>query len=125
MITDNLITDRNLPGRYDWRDFNRVQTAVQQLNDLLRANGYQSYVTPMPTWDRTMIPTAKQLNDYVDNVKRLRIMLDISGQMPDTLRKLTYGGANQIEQILVDIEDAINHIKNASFFAGDLYAGEV
>ena len=124
-MTEDLITDRTGPGRYDWRDYNRVQDAVVYLQDLLTAAGYAVEIVPMPTWSRADIPTPEQLGDYLANVRRLRDVLAVEVTLPETMARLTWQGANAIEEALRQVEVLLGNMEKAWFYSGDLYAGEV
>ena len=45
--------------------------------------------------------------------------------VPPDLEKLTYTEANDIEQILMDVDGLITNMMQAWYYAGDLYSGEV
>lgn len=124
-MTEHLITDRTGPGSYDWRDYNRVQDAVAYLRDLLTAAGYAVEIVPMPTWTRVDIPTPEQLGDYLANVRRLRDVLAVEVTLPRTMARLTWQGANAIEEALRQVEVLLGNMAQAWFYSGDLYAGEV
>lgn len=124
-MTEDLITDRTGPGSYDWRDYNRVQDAAVYLRGLLTAAGYAVEIVPMPTWSRVDIPTPEQLADYLDNVRRLRDVLAVEVTLPDTMARLTWQGANAIEEALRQVETLLDNMAKAWFYSGDLYAGEV
>jgi hypothetical protein len=88
-------------------------------------------------WDRTDIPRATDLSRYLQNIKT--IVGAVPGNypvLPDTMRKLTWGGANDLERAL-ELLDAnltaehkritalIDNTAAAWLYSGDLYAGEV
>lgn len=124
-MTEDLITDRTGPGSYDWRDYNRVQDAAVYLQDLLTAAGYAVKIVPMPTWSRADIPTPEQLGDYLANVRRLRDVLAMEVTLPGTMARLTWQGANAIEEALRQMEVLLGNMAQAWFYSGDLFCGEV
>lgn len=124
-MTEDLITDRTGPGSYDWRDYNRVQDAAVYLQDLLTAAGYAVKIVPMPTWSRADIPTPEQLGDYLANVRRLRDVLAMEVTLPGTMARLTWQGANAIEEALRQMEVLLGNMEKAWFYSGDLFCGEV
>ena len=115
-MTEDLITDRTGPGSYDWRDYNRVQDAAVYLQDLLTAAGYAVKIVPMPTWSR---------GDYLANVRRLRDVLAMEVTLPGTMARLTWQGANAIEEALRQMEVLLGNMAQAWFYSGDLFCGEV
>ena len=65
---------------------------------------------------------------YMKNVADIRETLATFSTTPDaptTERKLTYQIANDIEQILLDVDDLISRMIAAYFYSADLYSGEV
>lgn len=124
-MTEDLITDRTGPGSYDWRDYNRVQDAAVYLQDLLTAAGYAVEIVPMPAWTRADIPTPAQLKDYLANVRRLRDVLAMEVTLPGTMARLTWQGANAIEEALRQMEVLLGNMAQAWFYSGDLFCGEV
>lgn len=68
------------------------------------------------TWYEIDIPTLGQLNQYLANVAAIRSVLAVYATTPETppdMEGLTYGEANDIEKILVDVEDVIRHMVDA------------
>lgn len=113
-VLDTLVTDRTGPGSYDWRDFNRVQGAVDELVDLFAAHGYQVPVTRLPVWSREDIPFASQCAAYLANVRALRSALDqlpTTPPCPESMDGWTWGAANDLEKILAGLEDALRRLE--------------
>ena len=82
-------------------------------------------LAPLPTWTRSDIPTASQLADYLDNVRRLRDVLAVEITLPETMTRLTWQGANAIEEALRQVEELLGNMAQAWFYGGDLFCGEV
>lgn len=113
-VLDTLVTDRTGPGAYDWRDFNRVQGAVDELVERFAAHGCRVGVAQLPEWSREDIPFASQCAAYIANVRTLRDMLDqlpTTPACPESMDGWTWGAANDLEQILVDLEDALRRLE--------------
>ena len=109
-IIDTLITDRAAPGPYDWRDFNRVAEAVEYVVNRLSEIGYRADVLTKTDWTRQGIQSRAQMERYIANIKAVRAALWLQNSVPDSIRRLTYEGANEIERILSDAEDEINRM---------------
>ena len=109
-IIDTLITDRAAPGSYDWRDFNRVAEAVEYVVNRLSKLGYKADVLTKTDWTRQGIQSRAQMERYIANIKAVRAALRLQNSVPDSIRRLTYEGANEIERILSDAEDEINRM---------------
>ena len=114
-----------LKGSYNVSDLNRVQDAAEYLRDILVSAGYAVELAPLPTWTRSDIPTASQLADYLDNVRRLRDVLAVEITLPETMTRLTWQGANAIEAALRQADTLLGNMAQAWFYSGDLFCGEV
>lgn len=106
-----------LKGAYTpYIDMNRVTSAMEYLVDRLKGFGYEAeYVTveiePGRTvWQREDIPTAPQLARYLANVEAIRDVLSVDQALPESMKRLTYEGANEIERALVLVEQTINQV---------------
>lgn len=58
-------------------------------------------------WRREDIPTLAQLTQYLANVQAVRQTLSVAGDLPQTMRFLTWQGANEIERVLSVVEERI------------------
>ena len=73
-------------------------------------DGSMSYTLP-DWWLPTDIPVQSQMEDYLANVQTLRDTIEVlqsTPQVPESMALLDWVGANNIEQILVDLETVIN-----------------
>lgn len=118
----------SLKGGYNYTDMNRVESAVEYVANKLTEAGY--YIVPVvkKNWTRTDKPTIEDIRRYMKNVADTRATLatfSTTPEAPTTERKLTYQMANDIEQILLDVDDLITRMVSAYFFSADLYSGEV
>lgn len=80
------------------------------------------------TWYEEDVPTSGQMAQYIVNLDALRSCFTQAAETPEVpqnMEKLTWLKANDIEQILKDINFLITNITAAWFYSGDLYAGEV
>ena len=117
-----------MKGSYNAEDLNRVGAAVEYVANRLREYGYSVTVTPKTDWRAGEIPTAEQLETYRGNVAALRAVLPVGKSTPETpnsMERLTYQKANDLEQILLDIDRLITNITLAWFYAGEVFSGEV
>lgn len=79
-------------------------------------DGQYTYTPPpkdLYTWYEDDIPTKSLMNTYISNVAALRSVLEVwatTPPTPDDMAGLTYQEANDIEQILVDVESVINQV---------------
>ena len=67
------------------------------------------------TWYESDIPTVSLMTAYLSNVEAIRSTLEVLATTPETpesMEALTWVEANNIEQILVDVQTIINRVAN-------------
>ncbi|MBP1737272.1 MAG: hypothetical protein H6Q60_1153 [Oscillospiraceae bacterium] len=104
-----------LKGAYNYTDLNRVESAVATLAELLNSLGYSVSVDVKTDWALADIPTVDDLERYRSNIAKIRAALSVfstTPAAPDSMNNLTYEQANDIEQILEDVETLIEHIQS-------------
>lgn len=117
-----------LKGAYNAGDLNRVGSAVDYLAERLTDQGYAVYVDPKVNYPAGDIPTESQMERYLADVREIRgkiAVMDTTPEAPASMDSLTYGGANDIEQILVDVAGLLTRAAQGWYFSGELYAAEV
>ena len=123
-----LVTDRSAGTYYNASDLNRVGAAVQYVASRFAAQGYAVAVSPKTDWLASDIPTASDLETYRQNIAALRALLAVMPTTPETpgsMAGLTYTEANNIEQILLDLDALLTNAALAWYQSGEIYAGEV
>ena len=123
-----LITARGPGTFYNVSDLNRVGEAVRYLAERFTGYGYAVTVNPKTDWTEDNVPTRKQLETYRRNIVELRRQLTVmqsTPETPETMRFLDYVKANDIEQILFDLDELLTKSREFQFFSGELYAEEV
>ena len=131
LVTDRTLADvtaRNDKGPYNATDLNRVGEAMKYLSERFYRYGYSAEISPKLDWTIEDIPTVEQMANYIKDLSTLRgvyAVLETTPQVPDDMNKLTYQEANDIEQILVDLDLVVKHIIAAWYYSGDLFSGEV
>ena len=123
-----LVTDRSAGTYYNASDLNRVGAAVQYVAGRFAAQGYAVEVSPKTDWLASDIPTASELETYRQNIAALRALLAVmptTPEAPDSMAGLTYTEANDIEQILLDLDALLTNAALAWYQSGEIYAGEV
>ena len=132
----NLITDRTQSdvangtkkGYYNAEDLNRVDAAVAYIRDRLNENGYDIKSEPYASWKESDIPTKPQMQEYLDNVEKIRDSMALPAGTPvtpETMERLNYIRANDIEKILETVDRMLTNSLKFLWYSGDLYAGEV
>lgn len=115
---------------YNASDLNRVGTVINYLWGLLEDAGYTANkkVLAKADWAEGEIPTAADLSLYLSYVEAVRSALAQYQKTPKTpadVGSLNYQDANDIEQIMIDVDQLITNMLAARYFCGDLYSGEV
>ena len=131
LITDRTAEDvanKTAKGFYNASDLNRVGAAVQYVAERFAAQGYTVTVHPKTDWTEKDIPTVSELETYRQNIATLRALIAVmksTPETPETMRFLDYIKANDIEQILLDLDTLLTNAALAWYQSGEIYAGEV
>ena len=131
LITDRTAMDvaqKTAKGFYNATDLNRVGAAVEYVAGRFQALGYDCLVSVKKDWSESDTPTVGQMETYRQNIATLRRQIAVmqsTPKTPETIRKLNYIRANNIEQILVDLDRLVTNIPKSWYFSGELFAGEV
>lgn len=133
--SEGVITDTekqeflsHMKGSYGESDLNRVGTAVAVLTERLRDAGIYRDTVAKSDWQETDTFRENDLSYYLEDIHQIRNALEVlpsTPKVPADLQGLTWQEANDIEQILEDVDMLITNMEQAWFYAGDLYAGEV
>lgn len=131
LVTDRTAMDvanKTAKGFYNATDLNRVGAAVEYVAGRFQALGYDCPISVKKDWSESDTPTTRQLETYWQNIATLRrqiVVMQATPETPETIRRLDYIRANNIEQILMDLDFLISNITKSWYFSGELYAGEV
>lgn len=119
-------------GAYNHTDLNRVTAAMDDLHGRLTAYGYRTGYQPVEVvpgrflWWENEIPTREQMEDYMNNLRALRSVLRLLSSTPNVpadAEKLTYGEANDIEQMLIDADHQVVTMATTFIPAGEAISG--
>ena len=139
LITDRTQADvdvRNSKGAYNASDLNRVGSAMNYLADRLKEYGYDPHISPKADWkdDVWVDPAAQAVYlGYLAELRKQFAMLESTPEVPPRILAtainsgdgLTYGWANDIEKILMDIDALLTNIAAGWLYSGEIYSGEV
>lgn len=120
--------ENGLKGAYNSSDLNRVQSAVRYLGDRLAAAGYPLRLSDPKTWTAQDVPTQTELANYLADVRAIRgafTLLNTTPPAPETMIGLNYIRANNIEQILLDVDTLLSNIVASFVYSGDIFGGEL
>lgn len=124
----NPETVDDLKGSYNASDLNRVNNNMLYIQEVFHAMGYTiSFRSAQKVWTMKDIPTQKDFDKYLADVKTCRDKISVyldTPEVPD-YKSFNYIKANDIEKILFDVEELIRKIRAIYFYSGDIYSGEV
>lgn len=118
----------DMKGAYNASDLNRVGAAVEYIANRLNDNGYTVEVTARQNWTREDSPTAEDMASYIADVVAIRSALAVkptTPAAPDDAYDLTYIEANNIEQIMLDVDALITTMMLSFVYCGMPYAGQI
>lgn len=130
-----LVTDRtradvdagNAKGTYTASDLNRVGAAMNYVADRLREQGYDPHISPRTDWSESDWVAPADQAVYLGDLAELRrqlALLESTPQVPPRILAtgiqsrdgLTPEWANDIEQILVDIDALLTAIQKSMLY---------
>lgn len=133
LITDRTESDAllgNEKGTYSYTDLNRVEMAVGEIAALFPVLGTALVLTTKTDWglpdefSAEEWPALSQMQRYLGNVVAIKNTFDIPIQLPISMARLTWAGANNIEKVLqVAMTRATNTIQSFRY-SGEIYSGE-
>lgn len=120
--------ETSLKGAYNHTDMNRVESAVEYVANRLTEAGYVVLPVVKKDWTGNDKPTLDDIKRYMKNISDIRAALTTfvtTPEAPTTEKRLTYQMANDIEQILINVDDLVSRMARVYFYSNDLYSGEV
>lgn len=117
-----------MKGAYNATDLNRVGAAMEYIAGKLFDAGYGDGLKVKQDWKMPDVPSETNLRYYLDALNSLRAWFVTKTTTPDTppdIDRLTYIEANNIEQILMDLDFLIMQMIQSYIYSGDVYVGEV
>lgn len=120
--------DTDLKGAYNASDLNRVGAAVAYLAERFTDQGYAVTVNPKTDWLEEDIPAHEAMETYLSDAAALRRQIAVKASTPsapERMAGLTHTAANDIEQILQDLDELLTLAQKSWHYSGELYAGEV
>ena len=120
----------DMKGAYNASDLNRVGYALNYVKNRLTQAGYLLGIefNAVTNWAENEIPTGEQFTAYIKAVETIRAALARKATTPRTpadVGGLDVQGANDIEQILLDVEDQINKMLLSRVYCAEVYSGEI
>lgn len=120
----------SMKGAYNYTDLNRVGAALNFVRDRLVAFRFlpENDFTARTDWAVGEIPTLADLTKYIGYVSTVReafVHFPTTPAAPKDARWLNHREANDIEQIIIDVNTLLSNMVAAWYFSGDLYSGEL
>lgn len=117
-----------MKGSYNYTDLNRVEAAVAYVAERLSEFGYLPHPPTVRVWSANDVPTETDLFRYFGNVATLRGAVTVwanTPAAPNGIEGLGANEANDLEQILIDVDLVLVRISQSWFYSNDLYSAEV
>ena len=128
---------QNDRGTYDYKSFNRVTQAMDDLFYRLKNLGYFVNYHPISPqhkdgsysrhWEESDDgPRVHLVSLYLSNVKQIvsaLVLPNVSESLPSSMEKLTYHGANNIESLLWEMDQAIKKLESTFVACGPATCG--
>lgn len=130
LVFDRVAADvvaKNARGTYNASDLNRVAEAVGYVGGMLDAYGYAVLPAPASDWEEGDIPRFSEMRGHIEAVRSIDVIryADEKIELPGSMEKLDYVGANNMEKFLLLAGAAAERIPDAWLFCGELYGGEI
>lgn len=127
MVVDRTKEDvlaQNAKGFYNSYDLNRVEIAVEYIAKLLSEAGYPVTVQTKTNWSKTDFPTENEMQRFLYNIRLLQNRFYPSEvQTPASMKWISYAEANNIEQIILDLDGMRRKMIEAYRYCGTLDCG--
>lgn len=117
-----------MKGAYNYTDFNRLGEAIAYLVERMKKlDIHDSSIVPKVDWAMGDTPTQSQVRNLLSYLTKLRAKLslpDNTPSVPNSLDKLTYQTANDMELLLWMIDQRITQTTTAFRYSGTMYCGQ-
>ena len=117
-----------MKGAYNYTDFNRLGEAITYLvEQMKKLDIHDSSIVPKVDWVMGDTPTQSQVRNLLNCLTKLRAKLslpDNTPSVPNSLDKLTYQTANDMEFLLWIIDQRIMQTTTAFRYSGTMYCGQ-
>ena len=133
LIMDRTESDAllgNEKGVYSFFDMNRVEKAVAEITAEFPSLGIGFMLATKTDWglpddfSGEKWPIASQLRRYLDNVVSIKKLFSVAVRLPESMDKLNWESANNIERVLQTAQSRIQGIKQSYHYSGEVFAGE-
>ena len=120
------VDNKTFKGYHNYTDLNRIESACRYLADLLTSYGYSVQITTKTDWtisDMRYASEMERIRQNVGKIKEAYYSLPTTPPLPNTLNKITWQKANDIEEILAHIDLLIKNMEASFLFCGTFSSG--
>ena len=113
LITDRTaqdVTERNPKGYYAASDLNRVGYAIDYLAPIIRGYGYTLEVHTKTDWTDEDWKLTGEMVQYLQSLNNLKSVFSTLVELPETMEKIDYRDANNIELLLLTIDETVARV---------------
>lgn len=113
LITDRTqqdVSERNPKGYYAASDLNRVGYAMDYLANIIRGYGYTLEVNTKTDWTDEGWKLSGEMVKYLQSLNNLKGVFSTLVELPETMEKINYVDANNIEQLLLTIDETVARV---------------
>lgn len=110
LVTDRTqqdVAEQNPKGYYAASDLNRVGYAMDYLANIIRGYGYTLEVHTKTDWTDEDWKLTGEMVKYLQSLNNLKAVFSTLVELPETMEKIDYRDANNIEQLLLTIDETI------------------
>lgn len=113
LVTDRTqqdVTERNPKGYYAASDLNRVGYAMDYLANIIRGYGYTLEVHTKTDWTDEDWKLTGEMVKYLQSLNNLKSVFSTLVELPETMEKIDYQDANNIELLLLTIDETVARV---------------
>lgn len=111
-------------GNYNYTDLNRIEEWCEYLANLLTSYSYPVSIQVKKNWNMSDFPTSSEMERIRQNVNRLKQAYFSFTQIPKNLDYMTWQKANDIENILHEIDCILKWMENNFVYCGVANMGQ-
>lgn len=122
--TQQDITDKTEKGRYNYTDFNRVESWCEYLANILNTYSYPVDIVVKTGYSLKSKPNESDLERIRINISTLKQAYFSFTKVPENLEYMTWQKANAIEKILQEIDYLLRSMENNFVYCGVAGCGQ-
>lgn len=112
------ITNKTEKGRYNYTDFNRIESWCEYIANTLNSYSYSISILTKTNYSLKNKPNESDLERIRNNINTLKQAYFSFTEIPENLEYMTFEKANDIERILYEIEKLLSYMENNFDYCG-------